>query len=144
MGGSTTKQTVDKATPTTSKSMFRIAKFIEDILGKKYDAKKLASGDRPIEAHQPLDVVDGAGGCNASGALRHKKRTSDDYFELVVQEAERVGAAAGGSPSKNFEDAMQFHLELHERELRWQKERKDKELLKERLECLRSMVPGLN
>ncbi|XP_077548613.1 uncharacterized protein LOC144161927 isoform X2 [Haemaphysalis longicornis] len=96
------------------------------------------------KAHQTMHVVDGVRGGSASGPPLHTELTSDDYFELVVQEAERVGAAAGGSPTKNFEDAMRFHRELQERELNWQKECKDKELEKEGFACLRTIVPGLN
>ncbi|XP_077549295.1 uncharacterized protein LOC144162578 isoform X2 [Haemaphysalis longicornis] len=101
-------------------------------------------GSTNKQAHQTMDVVDGARGGSASGAPLHTELTSDDYFELVVQEAERVGAAAGGSPTKTFKDAMRFHRELQEGELSWQKQCKDKELEKEGFACLRTIVPGLN
>lgn len=42
-------QSADKETPVTSKSVFLVAKFIEGLIGKNYEAKKLSSGDLMIE-----------------------------------------------------------------------------------------------
>lgn len=44
-------QAADEATPITSRSVFLVAKFIESLVGKTYQGKKLTSGDLLIEVN---------------------------------------------------------------------------------------------